>query len=288
MEATSKSEPGSDPPEIPSFLREAFEENYERLRLSTNQSLSPAARESAFTQVLLYWQKLRDIAERITETEVRLALPAQETPKGRSFVIEGVVDIVQESGHTVMYDIKTHDAGFVRENQELYSDQLSVYAYIWEELRGEPLDETAVIATAIPSSLQQALNSGDEDHVSYELQKWNPLVEIDFDKGKVEETIRDFAETIDQIEDGEFDPPSAERLSERQPGQDALFATRVCNNCDARYSCPAYRMYITGSRKEEQINFRSYFMEAGSEVDRDARLDAGLQDTPSGDELGTL
>jgi hypothetical protein len=124
--------------------------------------------------------------------------------------------------------------------------------------------------------------------VSYELQKWNPLVEIDFDKGKVEETIRDFAETIDQIEDGEFDPPSAERLSERQPGQDALFATRVCNNCDARYSCPAYRMYITGSRKEEQINFRSYFMEAGSEVDRDARLDAGLQDTPSGDELGTL
>lgn len=287
MEDRSEPDTGKLDEDVSAFLQEAFDENYERLKLSTNQALSPAARENALNQVMLYWQKLRDIAQRITETEVRLALPAQKTPKGRSFVIEGVVDIVQESGYTIMYDIKTHEAEFVRENRDLYADQLNVYAHIWKELRGQSLDETAVIATAIPDSLQQALNSGDEDHVSYEMQKWNPLVEIDFDETKVEETIQDFAETIDRIEDGDFDPPPAERLSERRRGQGALFATRVCNNCDARYSCPAYRMYITGSRKQEEIDFRSYFMEAPSEVQRNARLDAGLK-ASDGEDSGPI
>jgi hypothetical protein len=263
--------------DVSSFLQEAFDENYERLRLSTNQALSPAARENARRQVQLYWRKLSDIAKRITETEVRLALPAQTTPKGRSFVIEGVVDIVQESGHTVMYDIKTHEAEFVRKNRSLYTDQLNVYAHIWKELRGQPLDKAAVIATAIPESLKQALNSGDEDYILYEVQKWSPLVEIDFDETKVEETIQDFAETVDRIEDGDFTPPPAERLSERRHDQGALFATRVCNNCDARYSCPAYRMYITGSKKQEQISFRSYFMDAQSDASRSLKLDAGLE-----------
>lgn len=287
MEDSSDPDTDSSLGEVSSFLQEAFDENYERLRLSTNQALSPAARENALAQVMLYWRKLKNIAQRITKTEVRLALPAQKTPKGRSFVIEGVVDIVQESGYTVMYDIKTHDAEFVRENRDLYADQLNVYAHIWKELRGESLDKTAVIATAIPDSLQQALNSGDEDYVSYEMEKWNPLVEIEYDETKVEETIQDFAETIDRIEDGDYDPPPAERLSERQRGKGALFATRVCNNCDARYSCPAYRMYITGSRKQEQIDFRSYFMEAGSEAQRNARLDAGLK-ASEGEETSSI
>ncbi|MCR4415687.1 MAG: porin, partial [Thermoguttaceae bacterium] len=34
------------------------------------------------------------ITERVTDTEVRLSLPQQRTPKGRVFAIEGIVDIV--------------------------------------------------------------------------------------------------------------------------------------------------------------------------------------------------
>ena len=266
-------------PDIDEFLRGAFTENYELLRLETNQALSPAARENAFNQVKLYWQKLKDVADSITDTEVRLALPAQRTPQGRPFVIEGVVDIVQDEDATVMYDIKTHDADFVRENTELYSDQLNVYAYIWQELRGEPLDQTTIIATRYPESMQVALDSGNEDHIDHELEKWNPLIDIPFDQEGVEETIDDFGRTIDDIEDGVFDPPPAERLSEREKGRDTLFASRVCNNCDARYSCSSYREYVQTSRKTTNVDFRTYFMEVGSDVERNAKLTANLDAT---------
>ena len=266
-------------PDVDEFLREAFLENYELLRLETNQALSPAARENAFNQVKLYWQKLKDVANSITDTEVRLALPAQQTPQGRPFVIEGVVDIVQDEDTTVMYDIKTHDAEFVRANPDHYSDQLNVYAYIWQELRGEPLDQTTIIATRYPESMQSAIDSGNEDYIDHELKKWNPLIDIPFDQEGVEETIEDFGRTIDEIEDGEFAPPPAERLSERDEGRNTLFASRVCNNCDARYSCSSYREYVQTSRKTKHVDFRTYFMEAGSDVERNAKLTANLDAT---------
>jgi hypothetical protein len=125
--------------EITAFLREAFEDNYERLRVENGRGLSADGKEFAWNQVLLYWKKLREIAKSITDTEVHLTLPNQETPKGRHYAIEGVVDIVREEGYTVMYDIKSHAADYVRQNKELYERQLNVYAHIWRMLRGEDL-----------------------------------------------------------------------------------------------------------------------------------------------------
>ena len=100
--------------EVEAFLREAFEANYERLRLETGHTLPVDLKATAWEQVLLYWRRLAELARRVTETEVRLTLPDQRTPKRRRFGIEGVVDIVREDGRTVMYDLKTHDADVVR------------------------------------------------------------------------------------------------------------------------------------------------------------------------------
>jgi len=102
--------------EIEAFLRESFEQNFELLKLESGHSLGADIKDAAWNQVLFYWRKLKDIATRVTETEVRLNLPDQESPGGRKFGIEGVVDIVREGDQTVMYDIKTHDADQVREN----------------------------------------------------------------------------------------------------------------------------------------------------------------------------
>jgi hypothetical protein len=66
---------------------------------------------------LRYWQKLKHVAEKVTDTEVRLVLPHQQTPQNRRFNIEGVVDILRDEGRTIMYDIKTHDVDYVRENR---------------------------------------------------------------------------------------------------------------------------------------------------------------------------
>ncbi|MFZ1595651.1 MAG: hypothetical protein WAW26_07350, partial [Anaerolineae bacterium] len=71
--------------EIEERIEEFFEENMATLALESGHSLSPQARETARQQVLMYWRKLRAIAERVTDTEVRLSLPQNRSPDGRTF-----------------------------------------------------------------------------------------------------------------------------------------------------------------------------------------------------------
>ena len=99
--------------EMESFIRRSFEENFVRLRFENGHGLTAEVKEAALRHVLLYWRKLRKIAETVTDTEVRLNLPGQVTPNKRKFNIEGIVDIVRAEGRTVMYDIKTLDPRYV-------------------------------------------------------------------------------------------------------------------------------------------------------------------------------
>ncbi|MDW8292816.1 MAG: hypothetical protein RML84_06925 [Anaerolineae bacterium] len=63
-------------------IDEFFEQNLAELALEMGHALSPEVREIARQQVHMYWRKLRHIAERVTDAEVRLTLPQQRTPKG--------------------------------------------------------------------------------------------------------------------------------------------------------------------------------------------------------------
>ena len=148
--------------EIEQAIQEMFEENYLLLQAESGHSLTQDVKQAALQQVLLYWRKMREVAENITETEVRLCLPEQSTAKGRTFAIEGVVDIIREGDHTVMYDIKTHDADYVLANKDLYEKQLNIYAHIWQNLRQQPLDATAIIATSYPAFVKEALSDPQE------------------------------------------------------------------------------------------------------------------------------
>jgi len=255
---------------IEGYIREAFETNYEVLRLEGAGALSPDARERALEQVLLYWRKMRDVAERVTDTEVRLSLPGQRTHRGREFSITGIVDIVREIDQTVMYDIKTHDADYVRENMGDYEAQLNVYAHIWQELRGEPLDEAAVIATNYPERVKEALASGDEERLQYELARWEPLIPMPFDSLDVVGTVERFGEVVDAIEDGEFAPRLVEELRERGAPLRRLFATRVCRECDVRFSCPSYREYALTGRGRSEEAVREYYSDTGPDVDQES------------------
>src|SRR5262249_10252388 len=154
--------------------------------------------------ILFYWRRLNDVAETITDTEVRLNLPGQMTVKNRKFSIGGVVDVVREKGRTVMYDVKTHDPDYVSQNLSEYERQLNVYAYIWQKLRRHELSETAIIATQFPDSLNAAWEARElnNDAFEQELQRWNPVIQIPFDTGRGQETIKEFAHVVDSIEDG--------------------------------------------------------------------------------------
>lgn len=270
--------------DIEARILEFFEENFEMLSMESGHSLSPDAKRAAQLQVLFYWRRLREVAEKVTDTEVRLSLPEQKTRKGRRFGIEGVVDIVREQDRTVMYDIKTHEAEAVRANTEEYLRQLNVYAHIWQNLRKQRLDETAIISTAFPEAVREALNKTEEE-LEAELQKWEPLIPLPFDAARVQETIARFGEIVDKIEEGEFVPPSLDKLKTKQPGMKTIFAVQTCRNCDARFSCSAYRAYAQSSRGAAESTFRQlFFDDYGTEEERNERVLAAL-DTLTENEL---
>lgn len=257
---------------IEARLRELFEENYELLRADGGHALSPEVKLAALTQVLLYWRKLKGIATKVSDTEVPLVLPDQQSPAGRRYTIEGVVDIVQEADRTVMYDIKTHDADYVQQYRDLYENQLNVYAYIWQTLRGQPLHETAIIATAYPPAVKQVLQ--DPEGLSQALAAWEPVVPIPFDQQRVEATIAGFGATVDAIEEHCFQPRALADL-QAQTGSGRRFGQDVCGNCDGRFSCSAYRDYARTSGHRQETQLRA-FLAQQDEQDRASRLDAIL------------
>jgi len=270
--------------DIEKLILDFFDENFEALRLEAGHSLAPEVKATALYQVLLYWRRLRDVASRVTDTEVRLNLPEQISPRGRKFGIEGVVDIVREIDRTIMYDIKTHDVDAIRGNLDTYEKQLNVYAYIWQNLRGQPLDETIVISTNYPEVIKEALASEDEARLEYELPRWNPLVEIPYSVESVEETIREFGEVVDAIEDGNFAAPSQSRL----PGTKTIFAVNVCRNCDARFSCGSYRSYALSAQRTVERTFPTYFNDIGTEIERGDWVISALDVAPSSANLDDL
>lgn len=269
--------------EIESWIDETFEENYERLRLDGGHALTPYVKKMALDQIKNYYRKLRDVAENVTDTEVRLTLPEQNTPEGRKYTIEGVVDIVRDNDLTIMYDIKTHDADYVRKNPEIYEEQLNVYAHIWQTLRRQSLDQTAIIATAFPDSVKDALRKKNEAAITKQMELWNPLVEIPLNQDKVQETIDGFGATVDAIESKKFKPPRVETLQEEVGTTRQKFGTRVCRNCDARFSCTSYRNFVIATNARTGIDFRTYFADFGSDDEKAENVGLTLEVAPPRD-----
>lgn len=234
-------------------LREMFEDNFEELKFETGRSITPSMKEFAWQQVMLYYEKLNEVAMKITETEVNLTLPEQVTPKGKKYTIKGVVDIVKEEDKIIMYDIKTHNCNEVKRRKELYKGQLNVYAHIWKNLRDTEIDNMAIIATAPSVELRDAIFNEDKELIIKLIEEWNPIVELPFDKDEVEKQIQSFGATVDNIEDREFKAPSLKKLKEIQKGQKTPFGTAVCRHCDARHSCSSYEKYIDKVKLNEEI-----------------------------------
>lgn len=287
-------------PEIEAFITEVFDQNFELLRQEYGSSLTPEAREAALNQVMLYWLRLPDVAERITDTEVPIQLPNQCSPEGRNFGIDGVVDIVREDDKTIMYDIKTHEEDFVREHLDLYAMQLNLYAYVWEQLRGQPLDEVAIIATAYPDNIRDAMPPGvpirelDAEaraHLTTAIANWNPLIELEYNAADIDDTIRMFGETVDLIENRQFAPPSVSQLNEIWQMSGQRYAVRVCRICDARYSCSSYRKYAQERAPREwklrEFN-RYYYEEADDQPAPEGWVAANLNASPEDAYLDAL
>jgi hypothetical protein len=268
--ATKKKKP--EAPDMDARIREFFERNYELLRMESGQVLTNELKQEALNQVLFYYKKMKHVAENVTRTEVRLALPEQRTAQGRRFTIEGVVDVVEEGEETWLYDIKTHDPDYVRQHPERYEEQLNVYAHIWQNLQRQPLHHTAIIATQYPRAMKQAWRRGDMPAFLFEFERWDPLIELPFDQGRLEETLSSFGDVVDRIEGKEYGPRTEADL---EAGGKRKFGTRVCRNCDARFSCSSYRAFAR-KRKTENPKGAKYFTDPASDADQNDWLDGNL------------
>ena len=272
------------PQYIEERIKEMFEKNYQSLRLAGGHALTEDIKQLALNQIIAYYRKLRHIAEQVTETEVKLTLPNEITPNGNRFNIEGVVDIVQEGEEIWMYDLKTHDADFIREHTEFYEDQLNVYAHVWQNLRNNHLDKTAIISTALPEKVKNAMKFGDEEVQRIAFEEWKPVIEIECNKENVAQTIEEFANVVDNIEDRVFSPPDVKRLKIKEPGTNVQFATYVCRNCDARFSCSTYRDYVKQSGVRSQSDIWKYLEDTGDVASNEEKILANLEKTVGNEE----
>jgi len=262
------------------FLMEAFEANFERLREESGRSLTPFIKESARQQVLLYYRRLRELAEQVEETEVRLVLPEQRSPVGRTYTLEGVVDIVEDGSSTVMYDLKTYlDCDAAREYIDPHFRQLNVYAHIWKGLRGRQLDKVAVITTRPTRPLYRALRAGDSVRIEAEMEAWNPVLEVPVDGDVVEDVMESFGRVVDLIEEHEFGPPGLATLkAPSRPDGKTLFAQDVCQNCDARFGCASYRQLVRAQspgRADQAL--REASADFGSDAEKQDWRDSGVK-----------
>ena len=264
--------------EIEDQIIEFFNENYEIIKLEGGHALAPDARELALKQILYYWKKSNEIATKVTDTEVKLSLPDKETPKGRKFTIEGVVDIVREEDETWMYDLKTHDLDSINFDLDFYKDQLNVYAHIWESLRGNPLDHIAIVSTSIPKNVINAINENNENALKKHLDDWNPLVEIELSGEQIENTVDDFGRIVDEIEERKFVACDVDVLKKPADRKGVIFATKVCRNCDGRYSCPSFREYAVGKGSRSASNFKKYFEDIADETEHQGWLTSNISE----------
>lgn len=253
--------------------RQFFEDTYESLQAEHGFGLDPDTLRDAWRHVELYWRKLdQRIAAKVTETEVPLTLMNQRTPQGRAFAIHGVIDVVEENDVVTLYDIKSHELKRIHEDKTRYAPQLEVYAHIWNQLRGQTVDQTCIISTDPPDDVKNILDynqMNDEERRAFE--KWDPVVPIEFRNDRMNETIRAFGEVVDKIETRQFTPPTVDQLRNLWRNRNVQM---ICSKCDGRYSCDGYRRFVrdVGGTSADTMTF--YLDHGMRPQEYDVRLDA--------------
>jgi hypothetical protein len=242
-------------------IDQLFEDTYESIRAENSGGLDPDALRAAKRQVLLYWEKLgAEVASKVTETEVPLSLMGQKTPKNNiPYSIYGIVDVVKEGEQVTLYDIKSHSTMTqIHDDKEKYSPQLNIYAYVWKKLRNVMVSRTCIIATEPPASLTQIRDL--EELVNHpDFLDWDPIVDIEFDETRMVDTIDEFGEVVDDIENRHFEPMSSALIVESGVKNDGQV---YCRKCDARFSCDAYKEY---AQQKSGVTARSvqFYMDSG-------------------------
>jgi DNA helicase-2/ATP-dependent DNA helicase PcrA len=191
-------------------IRTLFERTFRFLTLSDVRAIGDAAKESAFAQVMNYFDQNQDEMRRVIQTEVDVSLEKD------GYILVGKVDLLLGGdGKLELLDFKTSprpkdSPGLIA----AYERQLCTYAHILERRHRRHVDRLLLYWTS-------------------EAHKEDALMVLPFDPRRVEEAGRHFDETVRRIQAHEFDvstPPDA----------------AICKECDLRLLCRSEGI-ITGS-----------------------------------------
>ena len=98
-------------------------------------------------------------------------------------------------------------------------------------------------------------------------------------------TSANAVKVVDAVQDGRFAPRPADELRHRGGPLGRLFATRVCRECDVRFSCPSYREYALAGRGRSEEAVREYFSDVGPDMDQESWRTANLSLAPAAGDL---
>lgn len=175
--------------------------NYETISRREKKYLSPRFLETAYNQILSYYEKRQSQWSNIKEAEVPVSLVKEK------YILSGKIDLVQGTGDTYeIIDFKTEkkpDMVTDFEKIEKAKRQLEVYAHILSERYGYEISKLKIYYTS-------EMNS-------------NPIIEFKKDNYSINKTIERFGQVVQNIEDKEFAAKAKD--------------TRICKNCDLRFYC---------------------------------------------------
>jgi DNA helicase-2/ATP-dependent DNA helicase PcrA len=178
-----------------------FNANYASLKSAESFDLAEPQKKAALGQVQRYVEKRKGDWSSIRRAEVDVSLVKED------YIIEGTIDLIRGEGDTVeIVDFKSEKKPDETKNAdriERYRQQLQVYAHIVEE------------RTGLRVSRMNLYYTGDESD--------SPQISFPYREEAVEETIRQFDDTVHRILNKEFTACDKD--------------ARVCNECDFRHFC---------------------------------------------------
>ena len=185
----------------PTRIRELFDSTFRFLCLSDVRPIGDTAKESAFRQVMNYFDQNADEMGRVIQTEVDVSLEKE------GYILAGKVDLLLGGdGKLELLDFKTSPRP--TESPELlasYERQLCTYAHILEERYGRKVDRLLLYWTA-------------------EADKAKALMAFPYHPERITEAGRYFDEVVARIQAEEFRVTRAPEAA-------------ICKECDLRRLC---------------------------------------------------
>jgi len=182
-------------------IRQLFERTFHFLTMSDVRPIGKESKESAFKQIMNYYNQNKEEMGRIIQTEVDVSLEKD------GYILSGKVDLLLGGdGRFELLDFKTSPKP--KENSELlrnYERQLCTYAHILEQRYGKHVDRMLLYWTSEP-------------------RKEDALISLPYNPQKVGEAGTHFDDIVYRIQSKKFE-------IERPP------ESKICKECDLRILC---------------------------------------------------